>query len=52
MVEYKMSKTLANNLLKNRKDNAEKKMRPQEFLCRYVNTQMCLKGVCTRVITI
>lgn len=52
MIEYKMSKNLSKKLLKSRKEKNELKMRPQEFLCHYVNTQLGIKGVCTRVIVI
>lgn len=45
-IEYKMSKTLADSLLKKQKN----KKRPQEVLCDYVNTQLNLKGECVKVI--
>lgn len=45
-VEYKMDKALANQLI--RQDN--KKRRPQEVLCDYVNTEYGLLGYCVRVI--
>ena len=41
MFEYKMSKLMADELLKARKGN-EKKMNPQEYLCKYVNEQLGL----------
>lgn len=45
VIEYKMSATLAETLLK-----ADKSKRPpQEVLCEYVNTQCGLKGYCVRV---
>ena len=48
-VEYKMSKTLANEILKRRKGNDSKK-NPQESLVRYVNEQCGLLRPCVRVI--
>lgn len=43
-----MTETLANEILKTRKGE-EKKMRPQEYLCKFVNEQFGIKGVCTKV---
>lgn len=48
-VEYKMSKQMADVILKEAKANKVKK-NPQEVLCDFVNTQMGLKGYCVKVI--
>ena len=48
-VEYKMSKTLAAEILKHRKGTDAKK-NPQESLVRYVNEQCGLLHPCVRVI--
>ena len=45
-IEYKMSKTMAENIIKDTKG----KKNPQEVLCDYVNTQLGIKGYCVRVI--
>jgi len=42
--KYKMSKTLAKELLKDYKGD------PQPYLCKVVNEQFNLKGICTEVI--
>ena len=42
--EYSMSRGLANEILKNNKQN------PQEILCGWVNDHLDLKGYCVRVI--
>lgn len=47
--EYKMSKEMANEYLKNRK-GSDKNKHPQEFLCNLVNTAFGIKGSCTRVV--
>lgn len=47
--EYKMSKEMANEYLKNRK-GPEKNKRPQEFLCNLVNTEFGIIGNCIRVV--
>ena len=47
--EYKMSKEMANEYLKNRK-GPEKNKRPQEFLCNLVNTEFGIRGNCIRVV--
>lgn len=47
-VEYTMAKTLAQELLKNRKGE-EKKMRPNDYLCKVVNTEFGLKGCCSLI---
>ena len=49
-VEYRMSPVLAKELLKNRK-GADVKMRPQDYLCKYVNEECCVKGHCVVVST-
>lgn len=48
-IEYKMSKQMADVILKEAKANKVKK-NPQEVLCDFVNTQMGLKGYCVKVI--
>ena len=45
-VEYTMSKTMADEILK----AAKNKKTPQEILCEYVNSQLGLKGYCVKVI--
>ena len=47
-VEYVMSKTMANELLKNRKGE-ERKMHPQKYLAQYVTEQFGLMYPCIRV---
>ena len=49
-VEYRMSAVLAKDLLKSRK-GADLKLRPQEYLCKYVNEECGLKGQCVVVTT-
>ena len=49
-IEYKMSEKLAKSILKSRK-KSEMSIKPQDFLCRYVNASFGLKGNCVRVIT-
>lgn len=48
-IEYKMPVAMAKEILKMRKGE-EKKMKPNDFLCKYVNEQYNLLGTCTRVI--
>lgn len=48
-IEYKMSKTMADFYLDNRKGD-DKKTHPQAFLCKIVNTTFGLKGNCVNVI--
>ena len=48
-VEYKMPIEMAKNLLKNRKGE-DKKLRPNEFLCKVVNAEFGIKGTCVNVI--
>ena len=38
-IEYRMSPELAKDLLKARKGN-DLKMRPQDYLCKYVNEEL------------
>lgn len=45
IIEYKMSKVMADNILKEHKNNSD----PQTLLCNYVNTQLGLKGHCVKV---
>lgn len=47
-VEYKMTQTLANEILRKR---SNKKSDPQEYLVNYVNTHMGLLRPCVRVLT-
>lgn len=48
-VEYKMPEAMAKAYL-NERSAEEKKMRPNDFLCKIVNEEFGLKGYCTRVI--
>lgn len=48
--EYKMPEELAKELLRNR-DGLDKKMRPNEYLCKVVNEQYGLLRPVTRVLT-
>ena len=48
-IKYKMSKEMVNFYLKNR-NGEDKKKHPQEFLCKIVNEEFGIKGVCTKVI--
>ena len=50
MFEYNMSAEMAAALLKARKDE-EKKMRPQDYLVKYVNEQLGLRLPVTKVYT-
>ena len=45
-IEYKMSKGLADEIIK----SAKNKKSPQEILCDYVNAQFGLKGYCVKVL--
>ena len=50
-VEYKMGKTMADEILKLAKSKSGKLPKPaHEILCDYVNTQMGLKGYCVKVL--
>lgn len=49
-VEYRMNAAMAKELLKSRK-GADAKMRPNDFLCKYVNEECGIKGYCTVVTT-
>lgn len=48
-IEYKMTKAMADYLLKSRKGDAKKKNN-QQYLCDYVNEQCGVKGNCVRVL--
>ena len=48
--EYKMPEELAKELLRSR-DGLDKKMRPNEYLCKVVNEQYGLLRPVTRVLT-
>ena len=45
-IEYKMSKLMADEIIKASKSNKS----PQEVLCNYVNSECGLKGYCVKVI--
>ena len=45
-IEYKMSKTMADEIIKASKS----KKAPQEILCNYVNSELGLKGFCVKVL--
>ena len=47
-VKYKMSEQMARELLRERK-GADAKMNPNEYLCKFVNEQFSIKGVCVEV---
>jgi hypothetical protein len=50
-VEYKMGKTMADEILKAAKSKSGKLPKPPlDILCDYVNTQMGLKGYCVKVL--
>lgn len=49
-IEYNMSAEQAKALLKTRK-GTELNMRPQDFLCKYVNESCNLRGYCVAVTT-
>ena len=46
LIEYKMSKEMAENILR----DAKGKGNPQEILCDFVNTQYGLMGYCVKVL--
>ena len=48
-IEYKMPEAMAEAYL-NERTVEEKKMRPNDFLCKIVNEEFGLKSYCTRVI--
>lgn len=48
-VEYKMPTAFGKKLLKERK-GTDAKLKPNEYLCKYVNEQYGVKGTCTKVI--
>lgn len=48
--EYKMSARLYDEYLKSRKGE-DKKLLPQEFLCKVVNQEFGIKGICVKVLT-
>lgn len=47
-LEYRMSKILAADLLKKRQGE-DKKMKPNDYLCKIVNQQFGLRGTCIYV---
>ena len=50
-IEYKMSKVMADEILKAAKSKSGKLPKPPlDILCDYVNTQMGLKGYCVKVL--
>lgn len=48
--KYQMSEAMAKELMKNKKGE-EKQMRPQEFLCHWVNQNCGIMGNCIQVTT-
>lgn len=48
MIEYIMSKEMADYYIKQRKGE-DKKANIQQYLCKIVNTEFGLKGECTKV---
>ena len=48
-IEYKMSSTMAKDLLKTRQGE-ELKMNTQDYLCKVVNENFYLYGTCVRVL--
>ena len=48
-IEYKMPEAMARDYLDGR-NAEEKKMHPNDFLCKIINEGFGLKGYCTRVI--
>ena len=49
-IEYKMSPLMARMLLKTRK-GTDKNMKPNDYLVKYVNEELNLKGTCVKVLT-
>lgn len=50
-IEYKMSKSMADEILKAAKSKSGKLPKPaHEILCDYVNSQCGLKGFCVKVL--
>ena len=50
-IEYKMSKVMADEIIKAAKGKSGKLPKPaHEILCDYVNTQCGLKGFCVKVL--
>lgn len=49
LIEYKMPEAMAKTYL-NGRNAEEKKMHPNDFLCKIVNESFGLKGYCTHVI--
>lgn len=50
-IEYKMSKGMADEIIKTAKSKSGKLPKPaHEILCDYVNTQCGLKGFCVKVL--
>lgn len=48
-LRYKMSRRMYNDLLKTR-DNEEKKMRPKDFVLKYINDTFGLRGKVVSII--
>ena len=48
--EYKMTARLCDEYLKSRKGE-DKRLPPQEFLCKVVNQEYGIKGTCVKVLT-
>lgn len=50
-VEYQMDAHVADSYLKARKGD-DKKMRPNDYLCKVVNEEYNLRGYCVKVTTV
>ena len=49
IIEYKMPEDVAKEYLKHRQGD-DLKLHPNDYLCKVVNEEYCLKGYCVRVI--
>ena len=49
IIEYKMPEKIAKEYLKARRGE-ELKLHPNDYLCKVVNEEFCLKGNCVNVI--
>ena len=50
-VEYQMTAKVADSYLKARKGD-DKKLRPNDYLCKVVNEEYNLRGYCVKVTTV
>lgn len=48
-VKYKMSEQMAKEYLRDRK-GSDAKMRPNDYLCKVVNEEFNIKGICIEVV--